>query len=626
MTILFRLFWQHIRRHPGSSALMALLIALLSALWVAEPVYTAYAVDQLLLKAQGGEVDLLLLFGVWGALFVAISICQALEKYVQWKYVMQAELELYNDIYNHTLRLPVSFHADQKTGEAMRMIDEGSGEFGHLFRIIIDLVPSSIASVAFFVLSWQLQPVLALLLLATVVIYFAAVLLGTRRTGRLQDEANKEWVKPGGRAYDAVMNIFSVKSSGREGDEVGLVAGMMDAVMRKQLVVNRNWAFLEALNFFMLARILLIAGGVMFFAEGVLSLGGITFFQSSFFRVLTPFEILANALPQWSKSLSKVRLAAGLMARQMEDGLQPGRPSLEGLRGEIAFADVSFRYERKEKPAAEAPAKDHSQSHEICPECQGEVSPEHAHEHGSAPEDDVPAVKAPNAAIDSLSLTIKAGEHVALVGQSGAGKSTVASLLNRFYDVTDGAILIDGVNLKELDLPWWRRQVGLVLQENIMFNATVLENIRYARPGASMAEVEDAAKRAAAHEFITKLSDGYDTEIGERGVKLSGGQRQRLAIARAILKDPKVVILDEATSALDSLTERAVQQGIASLLQGRTAVVIAHRLSTVRAMDRIAVMEAGKLIACAPHDELMKTCEQYKRMVELQREGVLAEE
>ncbi len=622
MKILFRLFWQHIRRHPGQSALMGGLIVVLSILWVAEPVYTAYAVDQLLVKAQGGEVDLLMLFTIWGGLFVAISLCQALEKYVQWRYVMQAELELYNDIYSHTLQLPVSFHADQKTGEAMRMIDEGSGEFGHLFRIIIDMMPSTLASVAFFILSWQLQPVLAGLLLLTVAIYFGAVLIGTRRTGRLQDEANKEWVKPGGRAYDAVMNIFSVKSSGREKDEVHLVAGMMNAVMNKQLLVNRSWAFLEALNFFMLARILLIAGGVMFFAEGVLSLGGITFFQSSFFRVLAPFEILASALPQWSKSLSKVRLAASLMEKTVEDGLQPGRRIINDLRGAIELRDVSFHYQKKETIPAVA-EKDRAQTHEPCPDCQGEVSADHEHAHAEPTEDAV--IPPPNAAINHLSLAIAAGEHVALVGQSGAGKSTIATLLNRFYDVTEGSILIDGVNLKELNLPWWRQQVGLVLQENIMFNATVLENIRYSRPTATQAEVEDAARRAAAHEFIEKLADGYNTEIGERGVKLSGGQRQRLAIARAILKNPKVVILDEATSALDSLTERSVQQGIASLLEGRTAVVIAHRLSTVRSMDRIAVLEGGQLIACAPHDELMQSCEQYQRMVELQREGVLAE-
>jgi ABC-type multidrug transport system fused ATPase/permease subunit len=604
---------------------MALLIVVLSVLWVAEPVYTAYAVDQLLLRAQGGSVNLVFLFGVWGVIFVAISLCQALEKYIQWKYVMYAELDFQNSVYGHVLQLPVSFHADQKTGEAMRMIDEGSGEFGSLFRIIIDLVPSSLASVAFFFLSWQIQPVLALLLLVTVLIYFAAVLLGTRSTARLQDEANKEWVKPGGRAYDAIMNIFSVKSAGREVSEVDYVKSLLNSVINKQLQVNRHWAFLEALNFFMLARILLIAGGVMFFARGVLSLGGITFFQSSFFRVMTPFEILASALPQWSKSLSKVRLAVNLSEQKVEDGLQPGQTVLPNLQGQIEFKDVSFRYQPAPKLPSIAAEKDHAQTHEPCPECRGEISPEHEHAH--AEPQTQPSTPVPTAtAISQLSLAIKAGEHVALVGHSGAGKSTIAMLLNRFYDVSEGAILIDGVDMKALDLPWWRRQVGLVLQENIMFNTTVLENIRYSRPDATVAEVEDAARRAACADFIAALPQGYETEIGERGIKLSGGQRQRLAIARAILKNPKIVILDEATSALDSLTERAVQQGIASLLEGRTAVVIAHRLSTVRSMDRIAVLEGGRLIACAPHEELLKTTPTYARMVELQREGVLAEE
>jgi ABC-type multidrug transport system fused ATPase/permease subunit len=222
-------------------------------------------------------------------------------------------------------------------------------------------------------------------------------------------------------------------------------------------------------------------------------------------------------------------------------------------------------------------------------------------------------------------MTIKPGEHVALVGHSGAGKSTIAALLNRFYDVTGGRIVVDGTNLNDLDIRWWRSNIGLVLQENLMFNDTVLENIRYARPSATLDEVMLAAKRASADEFIERLPKKYDTEIGERGVKLSGGERQRLAIARAILKDPKIVILDEATSALDSLTERKVQEGIKELIAGRTAVIIAHRLSTVRSVDRIAVMEGGKLQAMASHDELLKTNNLYRQMVELQQGGVLPE-
>jgi ABC-type multidrug transport system fused ATPase/permease subunit len=230
------------------------------------------------------------------------------------------------------------------------------------------------------------------------------------------------------------------------------------------------------------------------------------------------------------------------------------------------------------------------------------------------------------ATIKHLSLTIKPGEHIALVGHSGAGKSTIAMLLNRFYDVTRGMIVVDGENLNDLDLTWWRKQIGLVLQDNLMFNDTIMNNIRYARPDASIDDVMEAAKRASADTFIERLPNNYETEVGERGVKLSGGERQRIAIARAILKKPTIVILDEATSALDSLTERLVQEGIKELIAGRTAIIIAHRLSTVRSVDRIAVLEDGQLIAVAPHDELLKTCDTYRQMVELQQGGVLAEE
>ncbi len=228
-------------------------------------------------------------------------------------------------------------------------------------------------------------------------------------------------------------------------------------------------------------------------------------------------------------------------------------------------------------------------------------------------------------AIKNITLDIRPGEHLALVGHSGAGKSTVAMLLNRFYDVTDGAILVDGTDMRDLDVHWWRSQIGLVLQENITFNDTIKENIRYARPDATDAEIVDAATRASAHAFISKLPKGYDTLVGERGIRLSGGERQRVAIARAILKKPSIVVLDEATSALDSITEREVQNGIKSLIEGRTAVIIAHRLSTVRSVNRIAVLADGKLIACAPHEELLKTCDAYRTMVELQQGGILAE-
>jgi ATP-binding cassette subfamily B protein len=204
------------------------------------------------------------------------------------------------------------------------------------------------------------------------------------------------------------------------------------------------------------------------------------------------------------------------------------------------------------------------------------------------------------------------------VGSSGAGKSTLASLLTRFYDPTEGQIRLDGHDLRELDPEWLRTQVGTVAQEPTLFSTSILENIRYARPTASPEDAKAAAKIANAHDFIMRFPDRYDTQVGERGVQLSGGQKQRIAIARAVLKDPRILILDEATSALDAESEHLVKEALDRLMKGRTTLIIAHRLSTVRDADRIVVIEAGKIMQAGKHGALMSEDGLYRRLVERQ--------
>lgn len=631
MRLLLRILGPYTKRHPRLALQVIAASLATSALWVVEPLYSSYAVDTLLTLKDGATVNYWMLGLAWGAIYLAVSLAQGLHKNYQWAARIVIEMEELERAFSHLLSLPVSYFASKRSGEAMKTVDDGATEVGTLTLTLLDFIPSIVAAVAFIIVSivieWRLAvPLLIILILSTVMVIY-----GTKKLASLQDEVNALWLKPVGNAYDAIANIFSVKSGAQERREQRGLQTLNRRAFDKQMRINKWWALLEGINFFMLTRILLLLIGVILLTRGELSLGSLYFFQFSFYRVLTPFEMLGSMLPQWNRSMSKVKMLRNLYALPPEPW---GNSTIDcGIRaeGEIAFRDVCFTYqERRAESSPKHLCPDHGHLEEPPAEqFEGidmeEVKEELEESDGAATSPSTVLPADWRATIQNLSLRIEPGEHLAIVGPSGAGKSTLAMLLNRFYDVTCGQIFIDGADLRTIDLGWWRSQIGLVLQDNLMFNATILENIRYARPSATIDEVREAAVSASADEFIASLPQGYETEVGERGMKLSGGQRQRLAIARAILKNPSVVILDEATSALDSLTEQRVQEGIETLLTGRTSLIIAHRLSTVRSADRIAVLDRGSLVACAPHDELLHTCAMYRGMVELQNRGMLAE-
>jgi ABC-type multidrug transport system fused ATPase/permease subunit len=459
----------------------------------------------------------------------------------------------------------------------MKTIDNAADATHETTVHILAFPPTVLTSLAFFVLSFFVSWKLALIATAMVPFYLLLVTLYVRWTRRHWWRIQELWRTAMGRAYDASTNILTVKATGQEDAELARMQSLHQQSLSSLASVDFVWALFEGIGYFMILKILLITTGVLLLAHGEINLGQLFFFQFCFFRLVVPFEMLGSIAPRLSEKIAKIRAAEDLLALpiSVQNPAHPKR--LPALRGGLTLENVSFSYGDGE-------------------------------------------------ALKNLSLSIAPGEHLAVVGHSGAGKSTLASLLLRFYDPTSGAILIDGVDLRELDLGWWRQQVGLVLQENMTFHDTVLENIRYVKPGATLVEVQRAAEQAAAATFVAGLPQGYDTIVGERGIRLSGGERQRVAIARAMLQQPTLVVLDEPTSALDSLTERDVHQGLQALTHGRTSITIAHRLSTVQAADRIAVLAHGQLIACAPHAELLRTCDTYRRMVELQQSGLLADD
>ncbi|WP_315853591.1 ABC transporter transmembrane domain-containing protein [Marinobacterium arenosum] len=413
-----------------------------------------------------------------------------------------------------------------------------------------------------------------IILLATPLILLPILIYG-RRVRALSRKSQDSVASVGSYAGEIIHQIKTVQSYTREAEESRAFGGQVE----QAFAVGRLRVWQRAL---LIAAVILLAFGAI---TGMLWVGGRdvlagTLSAGELAAFLFYAVLMAGAVATLSEVFGDLQRAAGAAERLQELLAEPSlinAPPAGGLRNvpvgaELHFADVSFCYpSRPEQPA-----------------------------------------------VRNLSLQISAGQSLALVGPSGAGKSTIFELLQRFYDPQAGRILLGGIDLRDFEPQALRRQMALVPQQPTLFTSDVWHNIRYGRPDANDAEVIAAARAAHAHGFIQQLPDGYDSFLGEQGVRLSGGQQQRIAIARAILKDPQILLLDEATSALDAESEYQIKQALAALMRNRTTLIIAHRLATILNVDRILVLDQGRLIASGRHAELIQNCALYRRLAELQ--------
>jgi ATP-binding cassette, subfamily B, heavy metal transporter len=522
------------------------------------------------------------MLAIYGILRFSTTLFAELRDVVFVRVVQRAIRRVALGVFRHLHSLSLRFHLDRQTGGMTRDIERGSRGISSLLNyMIFSILPVLLefALVAIVLLGrfdWRF----AAITFGAVALYIGFTVIVTEWRMEIRRRANELDSKANTRAIDSLLNYETVKYFGNEDFE----ARRYDENLRSyESAAVKQEASLGVLN---IGQSLIIAGAVtalMFLAaEGVamnaFTLGDLVLVNGLLIQLYIPLNLLGMVYREIKQSLLDMDRMFRLLTEQREVEDRPGAPELPPGPATVEFRDVRFHYE----PAREI--------------------------------------------LHGVSFTIAAGHRVAVVGHSGSGKSTLARLLYRFYDVTGGAILVNGLDIRTVRQRSLRASIGIVPQDTVLFNDTILYNIRYGRTEASDAEVAEAARAAHIHDFIEGLPARYETMVGERGLKLSGGEKQRVAIARALLKGPRILIFDEATSALDSRSEKAIQAELERISEGRTTLVIAHRLSTVMDADQILVLHQGRIVERGRHAELLAAGCEYARMWALQQQQEQAEQ
>jgi ATP-binding cassette subfamily B protein len=576
-TILFevmRIFWRllgFLRPYRRGVVASLILAALAISGTVAIPWLTGRAIDQIRPGHHDRHALLLLALAIAGAGLARLALTIA-RRLVAGRVSLGVEYDLRHRMYGHLQSLELAFFDRQQTGQLMSRatVDLQSVRFFLGYGLVF-LVQSGLTILLSAVAMFLLNPELALLSLWPIPFVIVVAARYGRRGRPAQQEVQQRIAELTAEAEENISGVRVVKAFAREQRQLRRFRHTVRRVFDQSIYSTRIRAFYQPLIAFLpnlgLAAILFFGGREVIHHR--LGLGAFTAFYTYLLTLTSPMRTLGVFLGMAQRATASGARIFQILDRAPEMTVATDAPPLPGGAGHVELRDVTFTYEGANEPA-----------------------------------------------LHDIDLDVAPGTTLAVVGATASGKTTLVSLIPRLYDVTAGQVLVDGADVRQVQLESLRREIGLVSAEPFLFSASARENIAYARADASADEVEQAARRAQAHEFIAELPDGYDTLIGERGLTLSGGQRQRLAIARALLADPRILILDDATSSVDASTEQEIKEALREVMRGRTTFVIAHRLSTIALADEIVVLEHGRITARGTHEELVKDSPVYREIVE----------
>ncbi|TDT99123.1 HlyB family type I secretion system ABC transporter [Azorhizobium sp. AG788] len=535
------------------------------------PLFFQVVVDKVLVHRGLTTLDVLVIGLVTVSLFE--SVLSSLRTHVFAHTTNRIDVELGARLYRHLLCLPVAYFEARRAGDSVARVRELENIRNFLTSSSLTLVVDLVFTAVFLAVMFAYAPLLTWIVIGSFPFYIGLSISVTPLFRRRLDEKFNRGAENQAFLVESVTGVETLKAMAVEPQMQRRWEDQLAGYVRASFSVTSlgNWASQSVQLISKVVTAATLYFGARMVIDGSLTVGELVAFNMLAGRVAQPVLRLAQVWQDFHQARISIDRLGDILNTTPEPAYVPGRAALPPIRGAVTFEHVTFRYRLDGATV-----------------------------------------------LNDVSLEIPAGQMVGIVGPSGSGKSTLTKLVQRLYVPESGRVLVDGVDLAMVDVAWLRRQVGVVLQENVLFNRTVRENIALADPGLPMDKVIAAAQLAGAHDFILELPHGYDTMVGERGSSLSGGQRQRIAIARALIGDPRVLILDEATSALDYESERAIQQNMRRIAEGRTVIVIAHRLSTVRHADRLLTLERGRLVEDGSHDELINTGGRYASLHRLQ--------